>query len=90
MHSFRAFMTTLVGLTVTGFAFLVAATFSFVIIGLVAFAAVAGIGIVKLSPFVRIALGRLQFPRQMDRASRAAHAWRSGVWNDGNGIIVDA
>lgn len=91
MHSFRAFMTTVVGLTVTGFAFVVAATFSFAIIGLVAFAAIIGIAVVKLSPLVRIALHRLQLGRHMGRVSRMSHAWRSGrVWNDGKGVIIDA
>ena len=70
MHSFRAFLTTVVGLTVTGFAFIVAATFSFAVIGLVAFAAIAGIAVVKLSPFVRIALNRLQLGHRMARVSR--------------------
>lgn len=79
MQTIRAFLTTFVGLAVTGFAFAVAATFSFAVILLVAFAALAGIAIVKLSPALRAAFGRVQHYR---RGSR--------VWNDGNGLIIDA
>ena len=91
MHSIRAFLTTVVGLTVTGFAFVVAATFSFAVIGLVVFAAVAGIAVVKLSPLVRFALSRAQFSRRTGRVLRMPRAWRAApVWNDGNGVIIDA
>ncbi len=91
MHTFRAFMTTVVGLTVTGFAFVVAATFSFAIIGLVAFAAISGIAVVKLSPFVRIGVSRLQLGQRIGRLPRLSRVRRvAHVWNDGNGVIVDA
>ena len=90
MHSFRAF-TTVAGLTVTAFAFAVAATFSFAVIGLVVFAACAGIAVAKLSPYVRIGLDRLQLPRHTQRVARTLQAWRSGhAWSDGNGVTVDA
>jgi len=79
MQTFRAFLTTVIGLTITGFAFVVAAAFSFAVIVLVASAALVGIAIVKLAPHVRAAANRLQTARRPAR-----------VWNDGNGLIVDA
>lgn len=79
MHSLRAFLMTVVGLTVTGFAFVVAATFSFAVIALVAFAALGGIAAMKITPYVRRAVERVQSARRP-----------SEIWNDGNGLIIDA
>lgn len=79
MQSFRVFLTTVVGLTVTGFAFVVAATFSFVIIAMVAMAALGGIAAIKAAPYVRRGIERVRSARTPAR-----------VWNDGSGLIIDA
>ncbi|TPW26076.1 hypothetical protein [Pararhizobium mangrovi] len=60
MHTIRAFFSTVVGLAVTSLAFAVAAAFSFAVIVVVGFAAVAGLAVVKLVPFVRVGLVNLQ------------------------------
>lgn len=78
METVRAILTSMVGVVLTGFAFVVAATFGLALIGLVAVAALISVAAVKLSPAVRANVAALRMRRRGLR-----------VWNDGRGVIVD-
>ena len=79
METLRAVLVSAVGIVLTGFAFVVAATFGIALIGLVALAAIVSAAAVKLSPIVRT---QIMLLRTRSRTSR--------IWNDGRGIIIDA
>jgi hypothetical protein len=78
METVRAILTSMVGVVLTGFAFIVAATFGLALIGLVAFAALVSVAAVKLSPHLRTNFAAMRVRRQAPR-----------VWNDGRGVIID-
>lgn len=79
METLRAVLISAVGVVLTGFAFVVAATFGIALIGFVALAAIVSAAAVKLSPIVRT---QIMLLRTRSRSSR--------IWNDGRGVVIDA
>jgi len=78
METVRTIVTSMVGVVLTGFAFIVAATFGLALIGLVAIAALVSVAAVKLSPAIRTNFAAMRHRRHDTR-----------VWNDGRGVIID-
>lgn len=78
METVRSILTSMVSVVLTGFAFVVAATFGLALIGLVAVAALVSVAAVKLSPAVRANLAAMRVRKRDAR-----------IWNDGRGVIID-